>query len=98
MAEQGFEARLEPAARRFLDQLPDAEARAVWRLIGLIETDPYIDGVVKVTVDLPPAVVTVYTHPDWLILYRIPANGRIAIDAISPRYPEPHWAPRRRRQ
>ncbi|OFW01426.1 MAG: hypothetical protein A3G20_00885 [Acidobacteria bacterium RIFCSPLOWO2_12_FULL_59_11] len=94
MAEGLYEAYLEPPAQRVIDELSDAQQEEVWRLIQLIELDPSPDGSVKVVVQLPPVVVTVYTHPNWWIMYHIARPGRIAIDAIRPAWPPPDWAPR----
>ena len=58
MAEAAWEIYLEDQARAFLDTLEDAEKEELERLFILIELDPWIDGRVKVKVDLPPAVVT----------------------------------------
>lgn len=94
MAERSYEAYLETPARRVYDALTDEQKRVIERLVSYIELDPHPDGRVKVVVNMPPVVFTVYTHPNWWTAYTIPQPGRVGIAAIAPSYPPPRWAPR----
>lgn len=88
-----YRAFLQEPAQRFLDGLSDLETRKVRRLIWLIELDPFVDGKVKIMVDMHPIVFTVYCHPDYWIMYHMSTDYRISVDAISPAWPPPTWAP-----
>lgn len=95
MAEAAGEGYLEPAARRVYEACTDEEREELDRLFTLIEVDPWVDGVVKVTVDMPPAVFVVYRHPRRRIAYAGPNRGRIAVIAIARQESggsEPTWA------
>ncbi len=60
----------EPAAA-LLRSLSRNDQERVRYLLSLIQTDPHIDGVVKHVFPMPPAIYTIYDHPQWWIVYHL---------------------------
>jgi hypothetical protein len=54
----------------------------VEQLIGLIELDPWIDGVHKFSIVVAPLVLTAYDNRIWQIVYRIRDNAFIEVTGI----------------
>lgn len=84
MADRGFEAALEPEARRLRDLLPEEDQEEIDAIIRAIEDNPYPDGLITHLLDSDPFLTVVYRHPRWWVLYRFVEPGHIAIDAIAP--------------
>ena len=93
MAEPIFEAYLADPARAFLNELREDEKERVQRLIRILEIDPFIDGRVKISIDLGGVTESVYLHPEYWILYRIADNSFVVIDAIARAWFDPSWSP-----
>ncbi|MGE0545285.1 MAG: hypothetical protein AB7R89_34430 [Dehalococcoidia bacterium] len=69
-----FEAILLGQSRAQRSALSAVERDEVDRLIGLIELDPWIDGVHKFSMVFEPIVLTVYDNRLWQIAYRVVDN------------------------
>ena len=93
MAERRFEAHLSDVAREVFDNLPEPQREEVSTIIDLLEIDPEPDGLVKITVDLPPIGVRLFRHRNWWVMYHIGDPAAVVIDAIRPSWPRPDWVP-----
>ena len=88
-----YEAWLNDPARAFLDELSDDERERVWRLIRILEIDPYVDGLAKIVIDLDGTTESVYKHPEFWIFYHLADHAFVAIDAIARAWFDPNWRP-----
>lgn len=66
----------------WIDNLPLADAIEVRRLLGVIEMDPSVDGINKITVPKPPAIFTCYVTPQFWIYYYLKNNDIAVVHLI----------------
>jgi hypothetical protein len=71
----------DPAAAQ-LDALPIADATEIRRILGLIEIDPAVDGLHKITVPRPPAIFTCYVTSKYWIFYYFRGNDLVVVTTI----------------
>lgn len=66
----------------WIDELPIEDALEVRRILGLIELDPSVDGINKITVPRPPAIFTCYVTPKFWIFYYLKGNDVAIVHVI----------------
>ena len=92
MAESGFEAALDPPARRLYELLDPEDQRIIDGILADLEANPYPDGRRTFLLAEVPERVAFYAHPRWWVLYRLAEPGHVAITAIAPPLSPPEGA------
>jgi hypothetical protein len=77
------EAVLRPGARATYLMLDEGERDAVDHRLALIEHDPSVDHRVKFEFPRPPLMLRLFDDGEWRILYYLPDQATVAIQAIS---------------
>jgi hypothetical protein len=77
-----FEAVLKGQSRAQRAALNPEDRAEVDRLIGLIELDPWLDGVHKFQIVVEPFIMNAYDNRIWQIVYRIADNAFIEVYGI----------------
>jgi hypothetical protein len=74
-----FEVRLLEPAEAFLRALEPERQAAVGRLLDLLEIDPWVDGIHKILVPIPPVSFPCYIGSEYWILYHIVQNTVVSV-------------------
>ena len=70
-----FEVRLQKPAEDFLRTLRPDQLDRAGRLLDLLEDDPYVDGISKITQLLPPVSLSLLNDGEfWMLYHIVPSN------------------------
>lgn len=79
MQSGSFDVLIPADAKRFYEGLDEADQAEIDRLIGLLQSDPWVDDIHKFVYPSEVVVLTVYDDGRWVILYRLLENHIIHI-------------------